>query len=128
MTDLCDSDRNILAGLRHEACENHCAECGRCDWESTGPDTIRTVPMHAVDHGHSIAYYCDNCAPSPDEPCAWCDQPVTPTPFGQSGHTRWAFTLDVDGDYPCHEECFNEARDAAGEARAEARADERRYR
>ena len=64
MTDLCDSDRNILAGLRHEACENHCAECGRCDWESTGPDTIRTVPMHAVDHGHSIAYYCDDCDPT----------------------------------------------------------------
>jgi hypothetical protein len=27
---MSDSDRNILASLRHEACEGHCADCGAC--------------------------------------------------------------------------------------------------
>lgn len=27
---LDDSDRNILAELRHEGCEWHCRDCGRC--------------------------------------------------------------------------------------------------
>jgi hypothetical protein len=25
-----DSDRNILASLRHEPCEGHCPDCGAC--------------------------------------------------------------------------------------------------
>lgn len=56
---LDDSERNQLADLRHEACEAHCDECGRCDWEPTGPTTDRPVPMT----GHAGAVYCPDCLP-----------------------------------------------------------------
>ena len=42
---LCDSDKNIMAGLEHESCETHCDHCGQCDWEYTGPMSTRTVHM-----------------------------------------------------------------------------------
>lgn len=60
-----DSDRNILAGLRHEPCEAHCSECGRCDWEPTGPNSIRHIPMTRIDDERSI---CPDCLPEPWRP------------------------------------------------------------
>lgn len=40
-----DDERNILAELRHEACEDHCTECGCCDWRPTGPMSDEPVPI-----------------------------------------------------------------------------------
>lgn len=62
-----DSDRNILASLRHEPCEAHCDECGRCDWEPTGPTTTAHIEMTEVDNGHSITTYCPDCLPNQQE-------------------------------------------------------------
>jgi hypothetical protein len=55
---LDDSERNQLAELRHEGCEAHCDECGRCDWEPTGPTTERTVPMTEIGDDR---YLCPDC-------------------------------------------------------------------
>lgn len=33
--ELCDSDRNIMASLQHEACEAHCEHCGLCIFEES---------------------------------------------------------------------------------------------
>jgi len=54
---LTDDQRNQLAELRHEPCEKHCAVCGRCDWEPTGPTTTRTVPMTDTPFGP----ICEDC-------------------------------------------------------------------
>lgn len=43
--ELDDSERNQLAELRHEGCDDHCTECGCCDWFPTGPMTERPVPI-----------------------------------------------------------------------------------
>lgn len=56
---LSDSDRNILADLAHEGCEAHCDDCGRCDWEPTGPTSTRPVPMTTVNG----VTYCPDCVP-----------------------------------------------------------------
>jgi hypothetical protein len=53
-----DSDRNILAGLKHEACEDHCTECGACDWRPTGPMSEEPVPI--------VDGLCPDCCP----PCS----------------------------------------------------------
>lgn len=42
---LDDSERNQLAELRHEPCEDHCTECGACDWRPTGPFSDEKVPI-----------------------------------------------------------------------------------
>lgn len=57
MTDLSDSDSNILAELRHEGCEAHCDECGQCDWKHTGPMSTRPVPMSVI-NGRTL---CEDC-------------------------------------------------------------------
>ena len=61
---LDDSERNQLTELRHEPCEHHCDECGRCDWEPTGPTSTRTIPM--VEHEASV--YCPDCLPDTWKP------------------------------------------------------------
>ena len=67
---LDDSERNQLAGLRHEACEHHCESCGTCDWRPTGPTTDEAVPgMMVGDH-----WYCTDCIPD-----TWLPGP---TPLG----------------------------------------------
>lgn len=49
----CDSDRNIMAGLRHEACEGHCCDCGKCiDYG----ETVHYLPTEGDDE------YCDDCS------------------------------------------------------------------
>lgn len=50
-----NSDRDIMASLRHEACEAHCTECGACDWRPTGPMSDEAVPM--------INGLCPDCLP-----------------------------------------------------------------
>jgi hypothetical protein len=71
---LDDSERNQLAELRHEGCEAHCDECGRCDWEPTGPTTTRTVPMTEVRqcctrHRRMVDHPAnDPCSPT-EQPC-----------------------------------------------------------
>lgn len=56
---LDDSERNQLAELRHEGCEAHCDECGRCDWETIGPLNTIDIPMTE----HAGAVYCPDCLP-----------------------------------------------------------------
>lgn len=60
-----DSEKNIMADLRHEACETHCDHCGQCDWEHTGPMSTRPVPMAKYD----TETLCNDCAPS-----SWLDR------------------------------------------------------
>lgn len=62
---LCDSDRNIMNDLRHEACETHCEDCGECLGEGAeliaigpGGEKRRDVPyITRGDHN-----YCEDCA------------------------------------------------------------------
>ena len=58
MNIYCDSDMNILDGLRHESCEAHCDECGTCDWENIGPTTVKSIPMVSSE-GVTL---CPDCA------------------------------------------------------------------
>ncbi len=52
---LSDSDKNILAELRHEACESHCRECEACIFDD--------------------ASYCEDCHHDPAIcPCSGCDE------------------------------------------------------
>ena len=60
--ELDDSERNQLSELRHEACEDHCTECGCCDWFPTGPTTERPVPI--------IDGLCPDCTPADLDPRA----------------------------------------------------------
>jgi len=46
--------------MLHETCEQHCADCGRCDWELSGPATFRVVPMTLID-GRPV---CADCIPA----------------------------------------------------------------
>lgn len=58
---LSDDQRNQLAELQHEACEHHCADCGRCDWESCNPPgATRDVPM--IEVGPDV-WLCPDCTP-----------------------------------------------------------------
>lgn len=61
---LDDSERNQLAGLQHEACETHCADCGACvgkDAEIIGINRYRDVEFTTV----GDADYCEDCTPNP---------------------------------------------------------------
>jgi len=62
-----------------------------------------------------------------DEPCHFCDEPVRPSLRGGLHHIEeyWEFTVDEDGEIPCHEECYDNAREAHLERQAEARAEDR---
>ncbi len=53
-----------------------------------------------------------------DEPCFFCEEPVRPDPNPFTSR-MWEFTVDDDGEIPCHEECFDEAKEAAEMAKAE---------
>lgn len=86
---LSDDQRNQLAELRHEACEHHCADCGRCDWESCNPPgATRDVPMIEVDG----EWFCDDCY------CPTCDS-LGVVPVVQAGPDVFG-NYDVD-DAPC---------------------------
>lgn len=56
-----------------------------------------------------------------DEPCYFCEEPVRPSMRGGGFNIEsyWEFTVDEDGEIPCHEECYDEAKEAAEMARAE---------
>lgn len=60
---LDDSARNQLAGLAHEPCEHHCADCGRCDWEPVSPFDTVTVPGRVVDG----EWLCEDCDEGSDQ-------------------------------------------------------------
>jgi hypothetical protein len=62
---LSDDERNVLASLAHEACEAHCVECGRCDWEYDGhPDRTVQIEMTFVTYDESgdPVYVCPDCS------------------------------------------------------------------
>lgn len=56
-----------------------------------------------------------------DEPCAFCEEPVRPSIRGGLSNivAYWEFTVDDDGEIPCHEECLLDAKEAAEMAKAE---------
>ena len=60
---LCDSDRNIMASMRHEACESHCEDCGDCLGpyaHQVGLEQFEEEPIVTIgDHD-----YCEWCAHS----------------------------------------------------------------
>jgi len=61
---LSDSESNQLAELRHEPCQEHCDECGTCDWRMTGPVTDEKVPMFTV----GTRRLCEDCLPPGFDP------------------------------------------------------------
>lgn len=85
---LDDSERNQLAGLRHEACEHHCESCGACDWRPTGPTTDEAVPgMMVGDH-----WYCTDCIPD-----TWLPEPDPSTGYNPGDCIEWTLGRDKDG-------------------------------
>jgi len=58
---LCDSDRNIMAGLAHEACDTHCEDCGTCSPRQTNLNVWEDVPM--VDDEATGLRLCEDCNP-----------------------------------------------------------------
>ena len=50
-----------LSGLPVELCDDHCAKCGRCEWEPcTVPANIKTITMKRYDNQK----LCPDCAPA----------------------------------------------------------------
>ena len=79
---------------------------------------IRNRPRQLDDTDRNIMR---DLAGEADEPCYFCEEPVRPSMRGGLSHINyyWEFTVDDDGEIPCHEECFDEAKEAAEMARAE---------
>lgn len=60
-----------------------------------------------------------------DEPCYYCEEPVSMVPLNPPGTFGWEFTQDDDGEVPCHEQCHLDAYDAHLERKGEAQAEGR---
>jgi hypothetical protein len=60
---LGDSERNQLAGLAHESCSWHCAECGCCSWEYVNGNPNQVVDL--VEHVDNNESFCPGCSDGP---------------------------------------------------------------
>lgn len=63
---LDDSERNQLAELQHEACEDHCVSCGQCVGKGirqVGPEEWEDVPFRRDEHEEA---HCEDCIGEPD--------------------------------------------------------------
>ena len=85
---------------------------------------IRNAPRQLDD---SARNQLADLAGEADEPCGYCGEPVRPSLRGglHNIESYWEFTMDDDGDYPCHEECLDAAYEAHMERRAEERKEQR---